>query len=584
MNDTSERYPTDAIPDRPEIGLSVDGQALERSFLRDVMEVDIHEEINRHARLSLLVQNWDPDNRQVHYSDDGPYLPGKAIAVSIGYHAELTQVFSGVITAIEAHFSSVSGVTLQVEARSKSILLAGPARSRLFEETSDGDVAQAIAADYNLSAKVESGPSRQTVVHDRRSDWEALTQRAEAIGWVAYVRDDDLVFRPPAKPNGEVPELTWGMNLTEIHLTEDLTRLADPVKAVAWDPEQLASADADADASDSEVDDGGRATATDALGDAGWPSRTALIDVPLPQTSDELDRLAVGRVNRQELEHVHGYGTTLGVPVLRIDSWLKLIGVGDRLGGTHYLTAVRHRIGPNGFRTEFRLGLAAPLVPPANGDSADRSAIHLGVVDDLDDPLGWGRVKVKFPWRSDATDAVWARIATLDAGPDEGTWFIPDVGQEVAVGFVDGDEAQPLVLGSLWNGQQGVPFTIDPDKNDIRAIKSRSGHVVKFDDGEEKTVTIETADKRTIVLDDNGKKITVEESGSKNKVELSDSGITLTAAKGDITLKASSGKVKIDASGIDAKTTGPAKIESSATAELKASATLTLSGALVKLN
>jgi uncharacterized protein involved in type VI secretion and phage assembly len=241
-------------------------------------------------------------------------------------------------------------------------------------------------------------------------------------------------------------------------------------------------------------------------------------------------------------------------------------------------------VGPNGFRTEFRLGLAPRLLPPSAVGAAPRGSIHLGIVDDLDDPLGWGRVKVRFPWRTDAADAVWARISTLDAGPDEGTWFIPDVGREVAVGFVDGDEAQPLVLGSLWNGQHGVPFSIDPDKNDIRAVRSRSGHVIRFDDGDAGPLTIESADQRSIVLDDGGKKVIVRESGSENSIELSDGGITLTAAKGDITLKASSGKVKLDASGIEATSTGPAKIESSATAELKASATLTLSGALVKLN
>jgi len=580
----AERYPTEAVPDRPEIGVSIDGQALERAVVRDVMEVDVHEEINRHARLSLLVQNWDSDKRQVRYSDEGPFAPGKPIAVSVGYHAELTQVFSGVITAIEGHFSSASGVTLQVEARSKSILLAGPARSRLFEQTTDGDIAQALATDYSLTAKADTGATRETVIQHRRTDWEALVERAEAIGWVTYVRDDDLVFRPPAKPSGDEPELKWGSNLSEVHLTEDVTRLADPVKAAAWDPEQQAIVDADADAARSEVNDGGRATATDAVGDAGWPSRTALLDAPLPQTSEELDRLAVGLVNRQELEHINGYGTTLGLPVLRIDSWLKVVGVGDRIGGTHYLTAVRHRVGPNGFRTEFRLGLAPRLVPPPVPDRTPATHIQLGVVDDLDDPLGWGRVKVKFPWRTDATDPVWARIATLDAGPKQGTWFIPDVGQEVAVGFIGGDDAQPLVLGSLWNGQQEVPETIDPDKNDIRSIVTRSGHCLRFDDGDAMTVTVETAAGRRLVLDDDGKKITVEETGSKNTIELSDDGITLTAAKGDITLKAGSGKVKIDASGIEAKSTGPAKIESSATAELKASATLTLSGALVKLN
>lgn len=581
----AERFPTDAVPDRPAIAVSIDGRTLERAVVRDVMELDVHEEINRHARLSLLVQNWDADQRQVRYSDRGPFVPGKAISVSIGYHAELTAVFGGVITAIEGHFSSESGATLQVEARSKSIELAGPSRSRLFEQAADGDVAQAIAAAYGLSARVDAGPTRETVVQDRRSDWEALVERAQAIGWVTYVRDDDLVFRPPAAPTGDETELTWGRNLTEIHLTEDVARLSDPVKAVAWDPEQQATVDSDADAGQSDVPSGGRATATDAVGDAAWPSRTAILDGSLPHTSEELARIAIGRVNRQELEHVTGYGTTLGLPILRIDAWLKISGVGDRIAGIHYLTAVRHRVGPNGFRTEFRLGLAPRLVPPVPDDRRSLGGtLQLGVVDDLDDPLGWGRVKVAFPWRSDAPDAVWARIATLDAGPTQGTWFIPDVGQEVAVGFLDGDPSHPILLGSLWNGQHGVPVTIDPDKNDRRAIVSRSGHSLTFDDGDARTVAIETAGGHRLVLDDDDGTIRVQESGSNNAIELGKDGITITAAKGDITLSASAGKVKLDSSGIDAKSTGPAKIESSATAELKASATLTLSGALVKVN
>jgi uncharacterized protein involved in type VI secretion and phage assembly len=268
---------------------------------------------------------------------------------------------------------------------------------------------------------------------------------------------------------------------------------------------------------------------------------------------------------------------------MRIDSWVKVAGVGDRVGGTHYLTAVRHRLGPAGFVTEFRVGFAERLAPPP--ERRPEGQLRLGVVDDLDDPLGWGRVKVKFPWREDASDAVWARIATLDAGPSQGTWFIPDVGQEVAVGMLDGDDGHPIVLGSLWNGQQGVPITIDPDKNDIRAIVTRSGHKLEFNDGDKKVARFETAGGHTIVLDDDGGKVTLEESGSKNKIELSGDGITISAAKGDVTITSQAGKVKIDgASGLEAKSSGPAKIESSATLEVKASATLTLSGALVKIN
>ena len=140
------------------------------------------------------------------------------------------------------------------------------------------------------------------------------------------------------------------------------------------------------------------------------------------------------------------------------------------------------------------------------------------------------------------------------------------------------------MLGSLWNGQQGVPVSIDPDKNDIRAISTRSGHLLTFDDGDAKKVTVQTAGEHRIVLDDDGKKITVEESGRRTPSSSARTGSRSRPSRATSRSSASSGKVKIDAPGIEAKSTGPAKIESSATVELKASATLTLSGALVKIN
>ena len=86
------------------------------------------------------------------------------------------------------------------------------------------------------------------------------------------------------------------------------------------------------------------------------------------------------------------------------------------------------------------------------------------------------------------------------------------------------------------------------------------------------------------MLDDDGKKITIEESGSKNSIELSDDGITLTRQAGRHHAVRELGQGQDRRSGIEAKSTGPAKLESSATVDLKASATLGLRGALVKIN
>jgi phage protein D/phage baseplate assembly protein gpV len=577
-----ERYPVAAVPDRPELGVAVGGRELEPLVLRDIAEVDVHEEVNRHSALTMLVQNWDPDRQRVRYSDDGPFAPGRTIAVRLGYHAELSPVFGGVITGAVCHFAASHGPTLEVVARSRSVQLAHPIRSRAFEETTDGEVARAIGAAYGLRADAATGAAHPNVVQDRRADWEQLVERAEALGWVTYVRDDELVFRPPAASTGDEPELRWGANLTELHLAEDVSRLADGVTTSGWDPESQASDTADADAARSAVPADRRSTSSAAAEAIDWPHRSATVTTPVARTAEELDLLAVGWANRQALGHISGYGTTIGLPVLRSDSWVQIANVGSRVGGLHYVTAVRHRYGPGGFRTEFRVGSAPRLAPPARRSAA--AGLSVGVVSELDDPLGWGRVKVTFPWRADAQEPIWARVVTLDAGPAQGTWFIPDIGQEVVVAHLDGDPAHPVVLGSLWNGRQGPPVDIDPDVNGIRAIVTRSGHRLEFDDGEGQAVRLTTAGGHRAVLDDANGTVRLEEAGAGNHVELAADGVTIAAARGDVRIEAAAGSVKISGTGFEATSTGPAKVESSATLELKAAATLGIRGALVNVN
>ena len=98
-------------------------------------------------------------------------------------------------------------------------------------------------------------------------------------------------------------------------------------------------------------------------------------------------------------------------------------------------------------------------------------------VTDISDPDGQGRVQVTLPWCPDSGGGryeAWARIATLFAGSDRGSWFIPDVGDEVLVAFEHGDPARPYVLGGLWNGSDSPPESASA-QNNIKMIKSRSG-------------------------------------------------------------------------------------------------------------
>jgi len=569
-----------AEPDRPNFEVRIDGTALQPLVAADVVDLDVHEEVGRHGRLTLVVQNWDADQRSVRHSDEGPFTPGKPIAVSLGYHAELTTVFEGVIASLTTHFPRDGRPLLRVEGRSKSILMDHPARSRQLADVSDADVAAAVAADYSLSADADDGVTRPFVVSDRISDWEFLKARADELGWVTYVRGDSLVFRAPAA-NADPIELDYTRTVVELQLTQDLTRAIDNAVGVAWDLDSLEATESEQGTSAAGIDTGDRQAHDAAVGDAGWPLRTARVESAATVAGDAADASAVAAQRGAALAHYFGTALVLGDPLLRCDGWVKIAGIGRRMSGPHYVTAARHRLSADGYQTELQAGSPPRLAPPA------RPAAHgleLGVVSALDDPESQNRVRVQLPWRTDGGDGVWARLSNLDAGDGYGAVVVPSVGQEVLVGFVDGDPSTPVVLGSLYNGTQQPPVVIDPDKNVVRTIVTPDGHRLRFTDGDDAAVEFATGKGHSVVLSDVDSELVITHADSGNAIRLSADGIELTAAQGDVTLKSSAGTITLESLKLEAKASGPSKIESSATFDLKASGSLGLKGALVTIN
>lgn len=571
-----------AEPDRPAFEVRVDGAAIEPIVAADVIEIDVHEEVGRHGRCTLLVQNWDADTRTVRHSDDGPFTPGKPLAVSLGYHAQLTPVFDGVVAALTTHFPRDGGPVLRVEARSKSILLEHPPRSRQLAQASDADFAAAIAADYSLSADAEDGITREQVVTDRVSDWDALKRRAGELGWVTYVRGDTLVLRPPAE-SSDALSIDYTRSIVELHLTQDLTRAIDSAVGVAWDIDALEAAESEEGASAAGISTGDRPAHDAAVGDAGWPLRTERAESDARSAADAADAAAVAAQRAAALAHFHGSGVIQGDPTLRCDGWVSVAGVGTRMSGPHYVSAARHRLSARGgYTTEFQVGAPPRLAPTATTRSFPGTA--LGVVSSLDDPESLNRVQVQLPWRSDSGDGVWARLCCLDAGDGYGVLMVPAVGQEVLVVFVDGDPSSAVVLGSLHNGTQAPPETVDASTNAVRAIVTPDGHTLRLEDGSSAAVTLATAKENSLVLNDTDSEVVLTHGDSGNAIRISADGIELTAAQGDIKLTASAGSIKLDSLQLEGKASGTAKLESSATFDIKASGPLGLKGALVNIN
>jgi len=182
------------------------------------------------------------------------------------------------------------------------------------------------------------------------------------------------------------------------------------------------------------------------------------------------------------------------------------------------------------------------------------AGVYPAVVRDVQDPDNQGRVRIELPWLgADAANAqAWARLATLMAGNARGTWFIPEVGDEVLVAFQGGDASRPVVIGALWNGQDAPPETMD-SQNNIRAVTSRSGHRLLFDDTSGATkVEVETAGGHRLTLDDaGGGTVTLEHMNGAKLVITAAGNVEITAnAQAKVTastVNVSAGMVQVDA-------------------------------------
>jgi len=168
--------------------------------------------------------------------------------------------------------------------------------------------------------------------------------------------------------------------------------------------------------------------------------------------------------------------------------------------------------------------------------------VYPALVSDIKDPDNQGRVKITLPWTPDTDGAryeAWARLATLMGGNNRGSWFIPDVNDEVLVAFEGGNPKRPYVVGCLWNGSDKPAATMDgAGKNDQKVLRSRNGVKVTLDDqnGKEQMI-LETPGGQKITLKDGPGAVEIVDSNG-NSIKLESSGVTVDSA-GKVTISAS---------------------------------------------
>lgn len=571
----------------------IEGQSMNASYQLTMLSVI--KEINRIPILKLSLRDGDAAAKTFEISNTNEFIPGKKIVIKLGYDGDNKQVFKGIITKQAVQVKSNGSSQLMVECRDETIKMTVGRKSKYFENVKDSQATEELVKAYKglqVDAK-ETGITHKELVQHHITDWDFLLLRAEASGLLVSVEDGKIKTFKPDTHADPVLQASFGSSVMEFEAEMDSRNQWKQVKAIAWDysNQKLFTADTE-EAND--IKQPGNLTG------AQLAETINLDEYELHHsgyvTEQELKLWADGVMMRSRLAKIRGRVKVTGFSGIKPGDMLKLDGVGDRYNGNVLVTAVKHDIGNGSWETNIQFGLDPEAYSkiykdindePASGLVGGIRGLQIGKVVHLaSDPDGEERILVKITTLDNDANGIWSRVACLDAGADRGTFFRPEIGDEVIVGFINDDPNDAVVLGMLNSSAKQAPLTASDDNHE-KGIFTRSKMRIHFND-DTKTITIDTPAGNSIKLDESGQSIEIKDQNS-NKISLGSEGVKISSPKNidieagvNLTVKAGA-SLSIGGATLGIKADGSVNIDG-ALAGISASGITEIKGSLVKIN
>lgn len=528
--------------------LTLNGVPMPDDLVKDVLQIVVEESLHMPSMFMLVVQNvyMAATEDLKEWQNEDYFNIGDRI--SIGFASSTTEdmefresiqensIINGEITGLEVNFTNTSEAHIVVRGYDASHRLHRGRHNRSFENKTESDIAKSIATECGITpGEIEnSGKPRDYVFQENQTNMEFLRERAARIGFELFVQNDTLFFR---KPTSKTPlQLEW---LVDINSFSVRVSSAEQVKAVevhSWDYSQKKLINETANTEQLVTDTGnGKGSSTTAAFKQVKDPTLYVVDQPV-ENAPEAQQMAQALCNELGGEFVWADAKAEGNPQIRPGRVVELQGMGKRYSGNYYVTETRHVYSSRVYKTDFTIrglregNLLSTLAPKPRLQPGQ--TLLVGIVTDNNDPEGWGRVKVKLPTLSEKDNSNWARVVGLGAGKDRGFYCLPEVDDEVLVGFEHGDIHRPYIIGGVWNGRdktvETVKNTIKRNKVRLRTIKTRTGHMMQFVEEDHLSskagIEIKTKGRHRVHLCDNrlNKGIELKTSG-RHHIQLNDS-------------------------------------------------------------
>lgn len=539
--------------------------------------------VNRVPHARFTFRDGDVAAGTFAISESDIFAPGTEIEFRLGYHEDLQTVFKGLVTrhAITLHSGRPS--QLVVECRHAACKMTLAKKCRQFNDQTDGDVAGTLLGEYGLAGDVASTAVTHThLVQYAATDWDFLLLRARANGLLVVPGVDTVSVAEPDLTGEPALSLAPGGVLDLFEGGIEARSQPGSVVTASWDPaaqERIESTVESADEPGAGLPDG--AALAEGVGFTAWNDwhGGAL-------ANDELEGWAGKHLLRRRLAKLRARARCQGTRAVAVGNTVELSGLGSRFNGRGFVAAVRHELVTGTWKTDLQIGLDPEWFPWADGAGATGAAgllpaphgLQIGKVLALEgDPASGERIQVGLPVTH--PEGLWARLATLEAGAERGFTFRPEIGDEVVVGFLEGDPRHPVVLGALHSGANPSHLPASDDNHE-KGYQSRSKLQVHFND-DTKVLTLSTEAGNKLVLSEEDQGITLEDQNG-NRINLSPDGITIESTAA-LTLKAATDG-SFEAVNLEAKAQAQLKAEGGAQAQLSSSGTTVVRGSLVQIN
>ena len=570
----------------------VDGAAIDPSY--QVLSISIMKEVNKISVAKIVFRDGEAADRTFAISNESFFLPGKKIQVKIGRDGTNAQVFKGIITRHAIKVRENGNSELCIECKDEAVKMTIGRKSKYFENVKDSDVFDQLTGNYSGLTRQGDTTSLQhkEIVQHHISDWDFLLMRAEANGMLVLVNDGEIKIVKPVTTSEPVLQVTYGSSLLEFEAEMDARNQWKAVRTRSWDysNQQLFESDSSS-VSFKEPGNVSGSTLAEAINLEQYDLHHSG-----HRLEQELQDWANGCLLRSRLAKIRGRARILGYSEIKPGDMIQLAGVGDRFNGKAYATAVRHDISVGSWDTHIQFGLDPELYSrkmspddmPAAGLLGSIQGLQIGKVVQLEnDPDGENRILVRIPVIDDNAQGIWTRVASLDAGNERGAFFLPEIDDEVIIGFINNDPRDAVMLGMLHSSAKPAPLNAQ-DVNHEKGFTTRSKMHIHFND-DTKTIIIDTPAGNSFTLDESGTKIEVKDQNN-NIMTMDSAGINMESplevkikAGTNLTLEAGAQFV-IKALSLSAKASADVTVDGSASAKLNSSGITEIKGSLVKIN